>query len=267
MMNIDQELIESGNLEAYVCGVLTNAESREISSRLRGNLGLRYEVERIEACYMKLAQGVAPQNDEHVVFDRLSAIIHTKQAKELKRTSPLTYLGWAAAVVFLITSGYLLTALNGSNANNDNLQYQFTQIEQKNDFLNQEISDSENLNNLYEETLAFIKDINTIKVNLAGQKGFENTSATAFHNAEQDVTYIDISGLPQSPDDKTYQLWSLTLDPLTPTSLGVVSNREAMIKIDNANNTEAFGITLEPLGGSPSPNLEQLYTLGVIDKG
>jgi anti-sigma-K factor RskA/uncharacterized protein YfkK (UPF0435 family) len=266
-MNIDQELIDSGNLEAYVCGVLSNAESREISSRLRGNLPLRYEVERIEACYMKLAQGVAPQNDEHGVFDRLSEIINTNQATELKRTSPLTYLGWAAAVVFLISSGYLFTALNGSNTNNDNLQYQVTQIEQKNDFLNQEISDSENLNNLYEETLVFIKDKNTIKVNLAGQKGFEGSTATAFHNAAKDVTYIDISRLPKSPDDKTYQLWSLTLNPLTPTSLGVVSNRENMIKIQNSNDSEAFGITLEPMGGSPSPNLEQLYTLGVISKG
>ena len=34
--------------------------------------------------------------------------------------------------------------------------------------------------------------------------------------------------------------------------------------INNANESEAFGITLEPAGGSASPNLEQLYTLGAV---
>jgi len=34
--------------------------------------------------------------------------------------------------------------------------------------------------------------------------------------------------------------------------------------IKNANNSEAFGITLEPEGGSITPTLEQLYTLGAV---
>ncbi|WP_338038976.1 anti-sigma factor [Maribacter litopenaei] len=34
--------------------------------------------------------------------------------------------------------------------------------------------------------------------------------------------------------------------------------------LNNPNESEAFGITLEPAGGSESPTLEQLYTLGVV---
>lgn len=265
-MKEDQELIESGDLEAYVCGVLSDAESKEISSRLRGNKELRNEVEQIESCYMKLAQGVAPQSDEHIIFDRLTTIINTEKSAPKKNdtASPLTYLGWAAALVLLLSTGYLYTELNGLTTNNENLEQKITQQEQKNDFLNQEVNETKELNVNYEEALSFIKDENTVKVNLAGQKGFENSSAVAFHNADQNVTYLDITGLPQAPADKSYQLWSLTLNPLTPTSLGVVDNSSMLLKIDNAFETQAFGITLEPKGGSEGPNLEQLYTLGVI---
>ncbi|MEL6919223.1 MAG: anti-sigma factor, partial [Bacteroidota bacterium] len=34
--------------------------------------------------------------------------------------------------------------------------------------------------------------------------------------------------------------------------------------VTNLNESEAFGITLEPAGGSESPTLEQLYALGTI---
>lgn len=68
-----------------------------------------------------------------------------------------------------------------------------------------------------------------------------------------------------------YQLWSLTLDPLTPTSLGTLpiekESYNKLLRIDNAYDTQAFGITLEEAGGADAPTLERLYTLGVIDKG
>ncbi len=32
----------------------------------------------------------------------------------------------------------------------------------------------------------------------------------------------------------------------------------------NPNDSEAFGITLEPEGGSKMPSLDQLYTLGTV---
>ena len=75
-------------------------------------------------------------------------------------------------------------------------------------------------------------------------------------------------GLPKPPKGKVYQVWSLKLDPLTPTSLGLLTENESqssqIYKLDNSNTSEAFGITLEPEGGSESPTLEQLYVLGAV---
>jgi anti-sigma-K factor RskA len=262
----DLDLIESGDLEAYVCGVLSHEESKEISSRIRGNKTLRNEVEHIESCYIKLAQGVAPQSDEHLIFDRLLEAINISKTTDSDRTSfNFNYISWAAAIVFLIATGYLYISLNESTRLNDGLQQQISQQEQKNEFLNSEVIDAVALNANYEDALTFIKNKNTTKVFLGGQKGFENSEAVAFHNPVEQVTYLDIKGLPNAPADKSYQLWSLTLNPLTPSSLGVLDNSMVMLTINNPFETQAFGITLEPKGGSPSPNLEQLYTLGVIE--
>ena len=58
------------------------------------------------------------------------------------------------------------------------------------------------------------------------------------------------------------------MDPLTPRSVGLLDNYEStntkVFKLENIPDPEAFGITLEPEGGSESPTLTQLYTLGMV---
>jgi hypothetical protein len=55
---------------------------------------------------------------------------------------------------------------------------------------------------------------------------------------------------------------------LTPTNIGLLSdfssNTEKIFALEKTGDTEAFGITLEPAGGSKSPTMEQLYTLGKV---
>ena len=37
-----------------------------------------------------------------------------------------------------------------------------------------------------------------------------------------------------------------------------------MFAVSGTSSAEAFGITLEPAGGSKTPTMEQLYTLGKV---
>jgi len=79
------------------------------------------------------------------------------------------------------------------------------------------------------------------------------------------MVYVDVASLPPAPKGKVYQLWSLTLEPLSPTDLGTLegltSNKYKIFVKKNINNSEAFGITFEPTGGSKTPTMEALYTL------
>ena len=105
-------------------------------------------------------------------------------------------------------------------------------------------------------------------VQLAGQQVAPEAYARAYWNAEVNQVYIDGNGLPEPPPGMVYQVWSLKLDPLTPTSLGLLedftADSDKIFALSNPEESEAFGITLEPAGGSESPTLEQLYTLGAV---
>jgi anti-sigma-K factor RskA len=65
-----------------------------------------------------------------------------------------------------------------------------------------------------------------------------------------------------------YQVWSLKMQPLTPTNIGLLDSFEEdenkIFRLENTNASEGFGITLEPEGGSETPTLERLYALGVV---
>jgi hypothetical protein len=80
------------------------------------------------------------------------------------------------------------------------------------------------------------------------------------------VVYVDAAGLPEPPKGMVYQVWALKLNPLTPTSIGLLDkfddNNQRIFAVNNTGDAEAFAITLEPAGGSLNPTMEQLYTLG-----
>jgi anti-sigma-K factor RskA len=105
-------------------------------------------------------------------------------------------------------------------------------------------------------------------VAFAGQKVSPNSYAKVYWDKTSNSIYLDAQGLPAPPKGKVYQVWSLKMSPLTPTSLGTIdtfmADTNKIFTIENANDSEAFGITLEDEGGSEFPNLEQLYTLGVV---
>ncbi|HET7360888.1 MAG TPA: anti-sigma factor, partial [Salinimicrobium sp.] len=106
------------------------------------------------------------------------------------------------------------------------------------------------------------------RVALTGQKIAPNVDVNVIWNKVENRAFIDAQDLPEPPPGKVYQVWSLTLNPLTPTSIGLLENFEEdankIFVLANPNQSEAFGITLEPAGGSKTPTMEQLYVLGVV---
>ncbi|MNE91480.1 Anti-sigma-K factor rskA [compost metagenome] len=113
-----------------------------------------------------------------------------------------------------------------------------------------------------------IRDSRNTVVALGGQTVAPESSAKVYWNKETQTVYVDATGLPEPPKGMVYQVWALKLNPLTPTSIGLLENFDAnnqkMFAVNNTGEAEAFGITLEPAGGSLSPTMEQLYTLGKV---
>ena len=65
--------------------------------------------------------------------------------------------------------------------------------------------------------LNVVRDEKNTVVNLAGQTVAPTSFAKIYWNKETSTVYVDAKGLPEPPEGKVYQIWSLKLSP-TPVS-------------------------------------------------
>ncbi|WP_417886837.1 anti-sigma factor domain-containing protein [Zunongwangia sp.] len=267
-MATQDNYLTSGILELYVYGALSEKENIEITAMLKKHPEIQKEVSQIEDALQQLASGVAPNNPEHLLNtlkqklnleDSEPSNTATRNLPRQEAVKWSTYLGWAASFVFLIGLFFLFRQ-------NHNLRQELVQSKLKNSQIEQQLVDLREQTNKNEQVLAAIRDRNISRIPLEGQKAAPNSYAVIYWNTEENTTYIDAKGLPEPPPGKIYQVWSLKMQPLTPTSLGLLAdfqnNDNKIFYLQNTNASEGFGITLEPEGGSKTPTMDQLYVLG-----
>ena len=262
-----KEYIKSGILELYIAGALTEKENQEVYAMMQAHPEIKEEVLQIETAVSKLMTSLAPVQNGSTLTEIQSKLNFDKAGKiiQMPDNKPtinwFTYSGWAAAIIF---GGALFFMFQQNREANFELEVSSA----KNAILEQQIADSRNDLNKTRDLVNTLRDKNIEVTTLGGQAIAPDAYAKVFWNQEDGMAYIDVAGLPEPPPGKVYQVWSLTLNPLSPTSLGTLddftTDENKIFALANTNDSQAFGITLEPAGGSESPTLEQLYTLGVI---
>jgi anti-sigma-K factor RskA len=98
----------------------------------------------------------------------------------------------------------------------------------------------------------------------AGDAEVRTTSArgggriTVATSPSLDQGVVLLTGLPEPPAGKTYQLWLIT--GTSPTSAGVMAagQREATVLLDSVGTADTLGVTVEPEGGSPRPTADPI---------
>jgi len=260
--------IASGILELYVYGALSAEENAEVYTYIQKYPEVKEEVARIEMALMQLSSAVSPQETESA-FDKIKAQItkddHTDTSKVIplkkSKTPWISYIGWAAAIALLIGTYIQFNT-------NKELEQQLTEIEREQDVLEGKLLVAEEELVANQEILNILRDKDIIRIPLVGQTVAPEAYASVYWDQNTQQVIIDAAGLPAPPPGKVYQVWSLTLNPLTPTSMGLLedftNDNNKIFALENPNQSQAFGITLEPDGGSETPTLEMLYALGAL---
>ena len=259
-----KEYIESGVLELYVYGLLSETENEEVATKAKNNPEIEAEIIAIEKAIVALSSSFSP-------FYSVANYEKIKEKLELKHTTKLIeleptrnwsqYIGWAAAVILLVGIGYQYNEMEQTSN-------QVTNTTLEKSKLQKDLKSLELINKANETSLAVVRDSKNTVIALGGQTVAPESFAKVYWNQDTKVVYIDAAGLPEPPAGMVYQVWALKLNPLTPTSIGLLENFDAndqkLFAVNNADQAEAFGITLEPAGGSLTPTMEQLYTLGKV---
>lgn len=264
-----KEYIESGILELYIAGQLSDKENQEVYDTMVLHTDILNEVKSIENTIVTLSAALTTK-DAAIYFNLIKRKLNledttTSTAKVIPISKPtntwFTYTGWAAAI---IVGGFLFW----TNTQNNTLKEQVAQEADEKKQLELRITETNTDLENAEKLINVFRDKDVVSVPLAGQAASPNAYAKIYINKKSNNLYLDALGLPKPPAGKVYQVWSLTLAPLTPTSMGTldsfIADADKIFEFKIREGEQAFGITLEPAGGSETPTMEQLYTLGVI---
>jgi len=255
-----QEMISSGMLELYVMGSLSQREAERVEEALQEYPEIKSEVEKIEATFIQL--GSENVSLPETVWENISSQLQQrkKPQKTIKSIAWRELSGWAAAIICFVGVIWFWTENRSNSDQILNIQNEKIVLENELNTLQTEIKESDKLLDVLRS-----KEVQSILLP-ANESVTKTAFAKVYYNSSENTAYLDIQGLPKAPEGKVYQAWSLLLNPLTPTSIGVLDQTdEAFIKLENIPNSEAFGITLENEGGSETPSLDQLYVLGAVN--
>lgn len=110
------------------------------------------------------------------------------------------------------------------------------------------------------QTLQLWQSNDVRKINLTSVPGKPEALAQVFWNAKTSEVYISDISLPPTPAGKQYQLWAIVDGK--PVDAGMLSSQKNGVQKMKAFPTaDAFAITLEKEGGSPTPTMEEMYVM------
>ncbi len=257
------KIIDSGQLELYVYGVLPEHEMEETAKAVQNSTLLQEEVEKIEKTALKLSKAVSPgSRPENFVRIYQSLRDQESAATPIKQNNRSAILAWAAVAALLIGIFWVFQQKTNLDTQLQQAQVEKQEVEQR--LLNLK-SDVDN----QAQILAFIRNNKIDVIDLPPNEAVtKDAYAKVFYDEKSQTAYLDLQGLPEPPEGMVYQAWSLLMNPLTPSSIGVIDDFSAsetkLFEINGIPTSEAFGITLEPEGGSETPTLSNLYVLGTV---
>ncbi|MCS6991989.1 MAG: anti-sigma factor [Chitinophagales bacterium] len=255
-----RELIESGLLECYCLGLLSNEEMQEIEAMARQHQEVRDELQRIQhtlETYVRLHETPPPPS----VKQRLLARLGRKQpssAIPIQDRVPRLFKA-AAALALMVFAAALMALLVQTNR----LQQQLSQLRQHLQELEAKNQALHELALSQSEQLLVLSDPHTTKVELRGKSEKADYFAVVYWNRITHIVFLDVKNMPLLPADKQYQLWFLTKEQQA-VDAGVFEPIGGLMRMKDVPEAQAFAVTIEPRGGSVQPTLDQMVVFGQV---
>lgn len=266
MLNI-QEYISSGVLEMYVMGMLSEEENMLVEEYAEEHPEIKEEIRRIEETLKVYAEKNAPAPSSSVKENIFSSL----DKKNIKTLPPVSrifaksvhkskYLAAASFALFLLSglvNIILWGSLNESKKTINELGYENIRLSEENKAAKETIAKTSS-------ELDMLQNPEYRVVKLKGMEKSPGSMAVVYWNESTKHVYMDPMKLPSPPQGKQYQLWAISGGK--PMDAGVLdpNSKEDMHRMKTMADAEAFAITLEPMGGSVNPTMEEMYVFGKL---
>lgn len=273
-MSENSKYINSGILEAYALGMLSAEENQEVEEEASANPNVREALLQVEKTLEGLAHSHTttpkPEWKSQIIekatgkaYNNSESTAETKQIypkQDIAGGRNYSWLAVAATILLLFSLGInFIQYRSVRNLEDESAGYQMRISE-----LQTEKTSIVTNNQQLENRLEMLRDPRTSFFVMRSVEGRRpGYRANVMWNAASEKVYLDVLNLPEPPPGKQYQLWALkdtqTMD------MGMVDMEEGdapMKEMGEVEGADSFAITLEPKGGSSTPNMDQMYVHG-----
>lgn len=264
-----QEYISSGIVEQFVLGLCSSEEEQEILRLRKIHPELRAAILEFELMLENdgMANAVAPPPAaKAAIFKQIEATfeesmpeiipvlpqqeIPSIQSHNQKKSNWLTYVAAASIILFLANAAGSILLYNKYKG----VQTAYASLQKENAQVKLQF------NSIYADVQR-MSNKSTQRIAMPGVAGREESLATVFWDRETNEVYLFRNSLPKAEKGKQYQLWAIVDGQ--PVDAGMIAEDcEGLCKLKSIPNAQAFAITLEKEGGSPSPTMSEMYVLG-----
>lgn len=245
-----KKYIESGVLEQYLLGLLSESEAREVERLASEYSEIRKELDSLELSLENFAQANATKMPEGLT-DKILKKIDEQPAEKTKISSDRrAQLWWAifAFALFAVLSKFFLE--------NRDLKQNLNQIRTEKDSLQQDL-------NTTQRNLEICNAGK--KVIMRGTDKEPRAIASVLYNSENQTAVLEVIDMPEPPSGKQYQLWALVDgNPIDMGVFEVQTDQNISQSVPFIADADAFAVTLEPSGGSVNPTLSDMIVIGNI---
>ncbi|WP_343692055.1 anti-sigma factor [Chitinophaga sp.] len=281
-----QRYISSGIIENHVIGLVSEAENREMEVAIQQHPEVKAAVDAAQQDLEKYVMMMAQKPPVHLKKQILERLKQDAGAAEpaipvtqpvaideeipvidyTPRTpiSPLKIWQYGAAAAFtLLVASAVMNIAYYTKYNDSQSQYASLQSSQDS-FAAEKDTLSAQLHRAQEE-LTLMKDPAFKWIKMLGTPRHQGNVATICWDPQSKATFILAQKLPEPPPDMQYQLWAIVNGKCI--DAGVFSTGEqatSMQKVKDVVNAQAFAVTLEKKGGSPTPTLDQMFVAGKV---
>nr|WP_297782953.1 anti-sigma factor [uncultured Allomuricauda sp.] len=244
-----KRILDEGLLELYLTGELSEELTNAVEEALENDKSLKEHFDVLESDFerMGMEQAIAPPH---------SVKLRLKNALGQTKTNWLP-LGIAAsfALIFGLSSFWLYEKWQDAEQNLNTLQSQTSELERK-------VNNLESEFRLTSNRLESINNPDVTPLVLYGNSKAPNGKVIAYINHKSQLVLVNPKGLPRLPKDKTYQMWSDVNGEMI--NMGIVPTDKELVTLKYIENAESLNLTIEPVGGSEHPTVEELVSNIII---
>lgn len=238
--------LESDLLEKYLLDDTTKEEAQQVERYIAMYPEVRENYDMLQKNLETFARMYAKTTPEG-----LKEIIMNSAKKERMVSKRVFRYAIAASVAIMVFAGSSFFFWS----QNKSLQEENTLVTNKIKYLEDNMKDQ--LADMRNQFIV-LNNPATKKLEVKGKREGKELKAIAYINPVKKLSYINVSNVPELPENKCFQMWAEVNGELV--NLGVIKQfdeKDKLLALPYADNAVGY-ITIEPEGGNTAPSVDNI---------